>query len=121
MLAGCGGSAATTTPIQATPPDTSVDVVYYLDGTATGADLTYTDGSGNIQQQTGVGVPMVRESDGEPGMRVTAQRGAFVQFSAQNTGDSGDLNCSIEADGRVINTGHSSGGYAIVSCSATLP
>jgi hypothetical protein len=31
------------------------------------------------------------------------------------------MSCSIEADGVVVNRGHSSGGYAIVSCSATLP
>jgi hypothetical protein len=52
---------------------------------------------------------------------VSPRSGDFVQFSAQNTGDSGDLDCAIEADGRVISRGHSAGGYAIVSCSATVP
>jgi hypothetical protein len=34
---------------------------------------------------------------------------------------SGSLSCSIEADGVVINTGHSNGGFAIISCSAIVP
>ena len=83
------------------------------------ADLTYTDGSGNIQQQTGRVVPLT--TSGKEGMSFTSHHGAYVSFMAQNNGASGDLMCTIEADGVPINTGHSSGGYAIVSCSATLP
>jgi hypothetical protein len=98
-----------------------VEVEYRLTGSASGADITYTDGSGNIQQQTGVAVPLVRESSGDLGIHFRVERGSFVTFSAQNTGSSGDLDCEIRADGRVINTGHSSGGYAIVSCSAEVP
>ena len=101
--------------------DSLVTVTYRVDGAATGADLTYTDGSGNIQQQTGVAVPVVRSSDGGHGLRIRAPHGAFVSLSAQNTGDSGYLHCSIEADGVVINQGDASGGYAIVTCSATVP
>ena len=56
-----------------------------------------------------------------PGISFTVDHGTFVQFSAQNNGADGDLTCSIEADGAVINTGRSQGGYAIVSCSAQVP
>lgn len=44
----------------ATPRSAVVEVEYRLTGSASGADITYTDGSGNIQQQTGVAVPLVR-------------------------------------------------------------
>lgn len=107
--------------LDATPRSAVVEVDYRLTGSASGADITYTDGSDNIQQQTGVAVPLVRESSGDPGIQFRVERGSFVTFSAQNTGSSGDLDCEIRADGRVINTGHSSGGYAIVSCSAEVP
>lgn len=52
---------------------------------------------------------------------MTVEHGQFVSISAQNAGDSSTLNCSIEADGAVINIGHADGGYAIVTCSATVP
>ena len=106
-------------PITTEP--TFVELEYRLTGSAAGADITYTDGSGNIQQQTGLAVPLTKKSDGTQGMSFRVERGSFVSFSAQNTGDSGDLDCEIRADGDVINRGHASGAYAIVSCSATVP
>lgn len=108
-----GAGAAPTTSARAA-------VTYQLTGSATSASLTYTDGAGNIQQQTSVAVPLVRKS-GASGISFNVSHGDFVSFSAQNNGDSGDLSCTIEADGVVINRGHSSGGYAIVSCSAQVP
>jgi len=95
-------------------------VLYQLTGSARSADLTYTDSSGNTQQQTGVAVPL-RTASGSSGILILADSGTFVQFSAQNNGDSGDLTCTILATGVQINTGHASGGYAIVSCSAEVP
>jgi hypothetical protein len=95
-------------------------VLYQLTGSARSADLTYTDSSGNTQQQTGVAVPL-RTASGSSGILILADSGTFVQFSAQNNGDSGDLTCTILANGVQINTGHASGGYAIVSCSAEVP
>ncbi len=97
-----------------------VSVTYKLTGNARGANLTYIDGSGNIQQQTGVAVPL-KNGAGAPGISFMAGHGAFVSFSAQNNYSTGNLHCSIEADGVEINSGDSNGGYAIVSCTATLP
>ncbi|MGO9178671.1 MAG: hypothetical protein ACLQHS_05265 [Candidatus Limnocylindrales bacterium] len=96
-----------------------VTVIYHLIGSATGASITFTDGSGNIQQDTNVAVPL--QSDGGEGLQIQTHHGAFVEFMAQNLTASGDLTCSIEADGVVQNTGHASGAYGIVSCSATIP
>jgi hypothetical protein len=103
-----------------TTQSSTVTVTYKLTGSASSADLTYTDASGNIQQQTRKAVPLTTTS-GKEGLSFQGRRGAFVSFMAQNNGMSGDLTCTIEADGVPINTGHSSGGYSIVSCSATLP
>jgi hypothetical protein len=98
----------------------SVNVVYRVTGSATGASITFTDGSGNIQQQTGVDVPLTRKSGGD-GLQISTHHGAFVSILAQNAGASGDLSCSITADGVLINSGHASGAYAITTCSTTVP
>jgi hypothetical protein len=63
----------------------------------------------------------ITNATGSPGIIIQAQHSAFLAFSAQNGQSFGDLTCSIEANGAVINTGHSQGGYAIVSCSAQVP
>jgi hypothetical protein len=102
------------------PVSRQVVVTYALTGSATAASLTYTDASGNIQQATNVRVPLTSKT-GSAGLTFEATHGAFVSFSAQNNGDVGDLTCTISADGTVINTGRSSGGYSIVSCSGQLP
>ena len=112
------GGATSLGPITYSP---TVKITYKLVGSGTegavrgaaptSADITYTDGSGNIQQATGVSVPLI-STHNFPGISFTVDHGTFVQFSAQNNGADGDLTCSIEADGAVINTGRSQGGYA---------
>jgi hypothetical protein len=94
-------------------------VTYMVTGSASSINITYTDGSGNIEQQNGVSVPLTSKS-GSAGITFTLNGGHFVSISAQNQGDSGTLDCAIEADGQVISTGHASGGYAIASCSTML-
>jgi hypothetical protein len=97
------------------------EVTYQLSGSARTADITYMDSAGQIQQQTGIDVPLTRKSDGGDGLIIHPAHGAFVSISAQNGGDSGDLGCQILYNGAVIRTGHSSGGYAITDCSVTVP
>ena len=65
-----------------------VTVTHHLSGSATSADITYTDGSGNIQQQTSIKVPLRNASSGAEGMRITARHGAYVTILAQNKADS---------------------------------
>jgi hypothetical protein len=95
-------------------------VTFTLTGSARSASITYTDSAGNIQQAANVDVPLVRTS-GEQGITIRVPHGTFVSFSAQNVGATGDLDCKITADGKVVNTGHSQGGYAIASCSVVVP
>lgn len=112
---------APTNPVHL-PGGDPVTVTYQLGGTATGASvITYVDGSGNIEQLTNKAVPLVRSASGQHGLSITAHHGQFLSFSAQNAGTSGTLDCSIEADGVQINSGHADGGYAFVTCSATVP
>ena len=97
-------------------------VTYKLSGSATGADITYTDGAGQgPHKASDRAVPLTRTSDGFPGMQFAATHGAHVSFSAQNTGPTGSLTCSIEFNGTVLDTESASGDHAVVTCSATIP
>jgi hypothetical protein len=125
LLAACTGAPSPTNshiPIQTARPTPEVaSIVYLLSGSATGASITYTDSYGNIQQQTNIAVPLTTNDGKLTGLHFPARHGAFVQFSAQNNDDFGTLDCEIDANGTELNTGHASGGYAIVSCSAVVP
>ncbi|MEO3978792.1 hypothetical protein [Streptomyces sp. CAU 1734] len=95
----------------------SVQVEYRVLGSATGADLTWTDGRGQTSQASGKAVPLTSK-DGRP-LGFVATRGASLYLSAQNTGASGDLTCEIVVNGHVIAKNTSSGGYTVVTCQAT--
>lgn len=102
---------------QATP---SVHMVtYQVGGSARGADITYTSPSGDIAQQSGVDVPL--HAGSRSGLSYRMPAGAFVQISAQNTGDFGTITCAIDVDGVQVTSNFSSGGFTIASCSATIP
>lgn len=72
----------------------TVVVTYKLNGTAEGANITYTDGSGNVQQMSGKAVPLPRTSDGGEGLQINARHGAFVSILAQNTGVTRARSCA---------------------------
>ncbi|QXE36198.1 hypothetical protein KQY30_20080 [Streptomyces sp. GMY02] len=93
-------------------------VEYRLTGSADGADLTFTDGRGQMAQAAGKAVPLV-STDGAP-LDFTAVRGTSLYLSAQNTGSTGDLTCQILVDDMVVAENTSSGGYTIVTCQATV-
>ena len=98
-----------------TEPSTSPrSVKYRLTGDASGADLTWMDGNGQTAQANGKAVPLSGD------VSFSARAGAFLYFSAQNTGAFGSLTCQIVVDGEVVAENTSSGGYAIVSCEATV-
>jgi hypothetical protein len=87
------------------------------------ADLTYTDGSGNIQQSTGQPVPIDGTSDTtDTDITIEAEHGQYLSMSAQESnGDWRMIVCVIIADGEVVNTGHSFGAFAISTCSGRVP
>jgi hypothetical protein len=96
----------------------SVEVLYEVEGTAKGANLTLEAVTGTVQQNDKA-VPLVGKSTGKRGLTFTMPRGHFVYISAQNKGSSGTITCRITVDGVAISTNTSSGGYAIASCTGT--
>lgn len=130
MLTAVGAAGNTSTKATVSLPTAYAtyhahEVTYLLGGSATSASITYTNSSGNIEQDTNVAVPLTSYANGSTrsviGLVVHPRSGAVVEFMAQNNTDSGTLECSINYDGTVINAGQASGGYAIVTCSATVP
>ncbi|MFP3986894.1 MmpS family transport accessory protein [Streptomyces sp. E11-3] len=94
-------------------------VEYHLTGTAAGADLTWSDGSGQVAQATGKTVPLTDRAGAPMSIDFKASRGASLYVSAQNTGATGTVSCRIVVDGETVAENTSSGGYATVPCSAT--
>lgn len=92
-------------------------IVYYLTGTAHGADLTLSLGPAGQSQQSDVAVPLTNKS-GSPGLRFTASDGDFLYISAQNKGF-GSLTCRITEDGVTVAQNTSSGEFTIVTCDGT--
>jgi hypothetical protein len=130
VLAAIGAAVGDSSKTPADPGSTSkptyegLVVTYLLTGSARSASITYTNSSGNVEQSTNVAVPLTSHDasgSSHDGLIIYPHHGAFVSILAQNNGDSGDLACSILYNGTVINTGHASGGYAIATCSATVP
>lgn len=89
-------------------------VVYQIEGTAAVADLTYTNSGGDTEQQSGVSAPV-------PDVSVTLPRGGLAYVAAQNMTGTGDITCRILVDGAVVKETTSTGGYAIATCSASVP
>jgi hypothetical protein len=118
-MAGSGKSkAASSTDTDTTAYSSTVEVLYEVEGSATGADITMEAPTGTVQG-TGKAVPLASKTTGKPGLSYTMPRGHFVYISAQNKGSSGSITCRISVDGVVVSTNTSSGGYAIASCKGT--
>lgn len=97
--------------------DTSVTVLYEVEGSTDYADVTMETPTGT--SQISPDVPMVRESDGRPGLEMEFRPGAFLYLSAQNNRGHGTVTCRITVDGVVAAENEATGGYAIASCKAT--
>jgi hypothetical protein len=120
-LATAGCNQGPSSGSAATPSNSTVTVTYRLTGTASYADLTYTDSLGKQRQEFDIAVPL-RNMGGTEGLDITAKHGQEVSFTAEIAYYSGTLDCTIEADGVKIDTAHASGArYTKVNCSATLP
>lgn len=113
------GLAATGGPNLVAP--TSHTVVYKVGGTASQADITYRNSTGDTSQQDNIDVPLTRKSDGGQGLILeNMHRGDFLYISAQNQDRYGSITCSIEVDGVVVKTNTSHGAFTIATCSGRL-
>ena len=103
---GCGDSGSQRTDVtQATAPPTAAKpeyetlcpgspklVTYFVEGTASGVDITISNQQGNTEQASNRAVPL--SASGKPGLRVgCVGSGFFYYISAQNKGDSGTAFC----------------------------
>ncbi|WP_426303153.1 hypothetical protein [Arthrobacter sp. R-11] len=111
-------SSSTTTDEKTSAYSSTVTVLYEVEGTATGADVTLGSATGTVQG-TGKAVPLTNKTTGKRGLTFMMPRGHFVYLSAQNTGGSGTITCRITVDGEIVSTNTSSGGYSIASCSGS--
>lgn len=115
---GSSSSASSDSGSSTSHYSSTVDVLYEVEGTATGTDVTLESPTGT-SQLTGKAVPLGNRSAGTRGIHYTMPRGHFVYLSAQNTDDTGSITCKITVDGVLVASNTSSGGYAIASCSGT--
>lgn len=97
--------------------DTTVTVLYEVEGTTDYADVTMETPTGT--SQISPDVPMVRKSDGQAGLEFDFGSGAFVYLSAQNNRGYGTVTCRISVDGVTVSENSATGGYAIATCKAT--
>jgi hypothetical protein len=97
----------------APPPvrTTAHQIVYRVSGSAAFASMTYTNAQGGTEQ-TEKQLPWE--------VAFSAQAGAFLYLSAQNSMQLGGVTCAILVDGVVAKTSTSEGGYKIASCSGRL-
>lgn len=108
-LAGCGGGSTNGQP-------QLVQVGYFVDGTASTANVTLHTGTATDDRQlVGVGLPL-KNREGMPGLYVTVNKGTSVSISAENAGAGGDVRCRIVADGKTISTDTKSGPHATATC-----
>lgn len=112
LLAGCAPTPSMTPAPAITPLVHTYG--YYVDGSASGANVTYTTGSGTSQAE--VGLPL-RNKAGKIGLQMVGNDAPrFLYISAQNTGDYGDLTCQITVDGVVVAQNSASGAFTIATC-----
>lgn len=115
LLAGCSSSGEALLSVgghDRNVAKTTHHIVYTLSGTARAADVTFVTPDGSTDQRDHVAVPM-------GGIGYEIDPGGFLYISAQNTGRSGSLTCTITEDGVEVARHTSVGGYSTVTCQAS--
>lgn len=126
LLSACSSGGSSTAASAARP--STVKVLYEVDGTSTGADITLETGDGTSQQS--VKVPLKGKTSGNRGLTFVMQRGSFVYISAQNKGKMnpnftsssdfyGTVTCRITVDGVVVSENTTTSQYGIATCKGT--
>ncbi|CDZ90785.1 MmpS family transport accessory protein [Rhodococcus ruber] len=86
-----------------------VTVTYQVEGTGTGASVTYSGRDMNMAQETDVTLPWTKD--------VTIDGlGKFVSLTVTNNEDGGSITCRILADDAVVSEQTSSGPFASANC-----
>lgn len=91
----------------------TVVVVYEVEGSAGGADITLQTPTGT--EQVTADLPLMSRA-GLRGLRFDFPRGAFVYLSAQKDDVGGVVRCRITVDGYVVSENESTAAYGIASC-----
>jgi hypothetical protein len=94
------------------PTSSSHSLVYRVDGESRQASITYENESGDTSQETEATLPW-EES-------FSVEEGSFAYVSAQRGGAPGDITCTIELDGVVMESNTSSGEYSICTASGSV-
>jgi hypothetical protein len=87
-------------------------ITYVVSGASNRADITYENENQDASQAVDAIVPWRYAFDAEPG--------EFVYLSAQRGGAPGDITCTIELDGVVVESNSSSGAYSICTASGAV-
>lgn len=95
-------------------------VTYDVTGSASGANLTYSTSSGT-EQQSNLVVPLMSGGRRSPIRIGPVPSGTFLYLSAQNTGVSGSVTCSIRVGSDLIASNSARGEGAIATCQGSAP
>jgi hypothetical protein len=87
-------------------------LVYRVDGNSNQADITFVNLFGFPVTNSGEPLPWE--------VSFAVAKGGFVHVSAQRGGGSGDITCTIELDGQVIETNTSTGAFSTCVASGTV-
>lgn len=90
-----------------------VSVLYEVSGSGSASAITYTTQDVNVVQETDASLPWSKSVD-------ISGLGKYVSLTASNSGDGGEITCSVKVDGKVIITNTGSGPYASASCSGSV-
>lgn len=93
------------------PPE---PIEYVLSGSAGSVSVTYTNSSGDTQQNSSAQTNQTIELGSVPS-------GEFLYISVQNNSDHGRVACEIRKGDRVLAEAESSGAYVIATCDASAP
>lgn len=125
MKIGLGAAAGVVTLIAAVTlsPHPATEVVYYVEGTATVASITYATPTG-IRQQENIDVPVTLQGSATSGLPVdgfSSRDRVYISAQRQDEfGGGSTVTCRIEVNGSVVSENTSEGDYAVVQCSGSV-
>lgn len=99
------------------PAPACEEVRYYVFGSAPSVSITMANATGDTEQLADIPLPL-RSTAGREGLGLGClPPGAFLYISAQNQGETGDVNCQINRGDRIVAESRSFGAYVVATCS----